>query len=126
MTKLFQPTLKQIQSSNLYAFENYLAQRYKKKFKNYSQLWNWSIKNCGNFWRSIAEFYEVPLLLKRNSKLFKKNTKFWKNIFFYNYDTNYFYLIEKNKSNDLPFILLAKTTLKKKLPIKSLILEYKH
>ena len=49
MTKLFQPTLKQIKSSNLYAFENYLSKQYKKKFKNYSQIWNWSVKNSGNF-----------------------------------------------------------------------------
>ena len=101
MTKLFQPTLKQIQRSNLYAFENYLAQHYKKKFKNYSQIWNWSVKNSGNFWKSIAEFYKVPLLLKKNPKLVQKSPKFWKTIFFHNFDTNYFYLIEKNNSNDL-------------------------
>ena len=51
MTKLFQPTLKQIKSSNLYAFENYLSKQYKKKFKNYSQIWNWSVK--------ILEFLEI-------------------------------------------------------------------
>jgi len=65
MTKLFQPSINQIQSSNLYAYENYLTQRYKKKFKDYSQLWNWSVKNSGNFWRSIAEFYRVPLIKKK-------------------------------------------------------------
>ena len=82
MTKLFQPTQKQIKISNLYAYENYLYENYKKSFKSYSQLWNWSVKNPSEFWKSIAEFYQVPLTKNKNSKLIKKNIQFWENIFF--------------------------------------------
>ena len=120
MTKLFQPTLKQIKSSNLYAFENYLSKQYKKKFKNYSQIWNWSVKNSGNFWKSIAEFYKVPLLLKKNPKLVQKSPKFWKTIFFHNFDTNYFYLIEKNNSNDLAIHFVGENNFEEKITYKEL------
>ena len=120
MTKLFQPTLKQIKSSNLYAFENYLSKQYKKKFKNYSQIWNWSVKNSGNFWKSIAEFYKVPLLLKKNPKLVQKSPKFWKTIFFHNFDTNYFYLIEKNNSNDLAIHFIGENNYEEKITYKEL------
>ena len=120
MTKLFQPTLKQIKSSNLYAFENYLSKRYKKKFKNYSQIWNWSVKNSGNFWKSIAEFYKVPLLFKKNPKLVQKSPKFWKTIFFHNFDTNYFYLIEKNNSNDLAIHFIGENNYEEKITYKEL------
>ncbi len=120
MTKLFQPTLKQIQSSNLYFFENYLTRRYKKKFKDYFQLWNWSVKNSGNFWRSITEFYKVPLTLKKNSKIIQKSSKFWKNIFFHNFDTNYFYLIEKNHSNDLAIHFIGENNFEEKISYKEL------
>ena len=62
MSKIFQPTQKQIKISNiLYAYENYLNKNYKKKFKNYSQLWNWSVKYPSDFWKSITEFYQVPI-----------------------------------------------------------------
>ncbi len=82
MSKLFQPTQKQIRISNLYAYENYLYKNYKKNFKNYSQLWNWSVKYPCDFWKSIAEFYQVPLIKNEKSKLMQKILNFGKIIFF--------------------------------------------
>ena len=95
MSKIFQPTQKQIKISNLYAYENYLNKNYKKKFKNYSQLWNWSVKYPSDFWKSITEFYQVPLIKNKNSKLIQKNTKFWKNNFFLIFKRITFNLLKK-------------------------------
>ena len=120
MSKIFQPTQKQIKISNLYAYENYLNKNYKKKFKNYSQLWNWSVKNPGDFWKSITEFYQVPLTKNKNSKLIQKNTKFWKNNFFFNFQTNYFQLIEKNKSNNLAIHFLGENNYEEKISYREL------
>ena len=120
MSKLFQPTLKQIKSSNLFAYENYLTKRYKKKFKNYSQLWNWSVKSKSDFWQSITEFYKVPLIKNKNSKIIQKNTQFWKNKFFLNFQTNYFQLIEKNKSNSLAIHFLGENNYEEKISYKEL------
>ena len=123
MTKLFQPTQNQIKSSNLYVYEDYLNKNYKKKFKNYSQLWNWSVNNPGKFWKSITEFYQVPLTKNKNSKLIQKNTKFWKNNFFFNFQTNYFQLIEKNKSNNLAIHFLGENNYEEKISYRELNLK---
>src|SRR6056300_86207 len=122
MTKLFQPTQKQIKSSNLYGYEDYLNKNYNKKFKNYSQLWNWSVKNPSDFWKSITEFYQVPLTKNKNSQLIQKNAQFWKNNFFFNFQTNYFQLIEKNKSISLAIHFLGENNHEEKISYKELSL----
>ena len=120
MSKLFQPSQSQIKSSNLSAYEKFLNQSYKKQFKNYSQLWNWSVKNPCDFWKSIADFYKVPLYAKKNAKLIQKNSQFWKTNFFLNYQTNYFRLLEKNKSNDLAIHFIGENKYEEKITYQEL------
>ena len=120
MSKLFQPSQSQIKSSNLSAYEKFLNQSYKKQFKNYSQLWNWSVKNPRDFWKSIADFYKVPLYAKKNAKLIQKNSQFWKTNFFLNYQTNYFCLLEKNKSNDLAIHFIGENKYEEKITYQEL------
>ena len=120
MSKLFQPSKSQIKSSNLSAYEKFLNQSYKKQFKNYSQLWNWSVKNPSDFWKSIADFYKVPLYAKKNAKLIQKNSQFWKTNFFFNYQTNYFCLLEKNKSNDLAIHFIGENKYEEKITYQEL------
>ena len=120
MSKLFQPSQSQIKSSNLSAYEKFLNQSYKKQFKNYSQLWNWSVKKPSDFWKSIADFYKVPLYAKKNAKLIQKNSQFWKTNFFLNYQTNYFCLLEKNKSNDLAIHFIGENKYEEKITYQEL------
>ena len=120
MSKLFQPSKSQIKSSNLSAYEKFLNQSYKKQFKNYSQLWKWSVKNLRDFWKSIADFYKVPLYAKKNAKLIQKNSQFWKTNFFFNYQTNYFCLLEKNKSNDLAIHFIGENKYEEKISYQEL------
>ena len=122
MTKLFQPTQNQIRSSNLYVYEGYLYKNYKQKFKNYSHLWNWSVKNPSDFWKSITEFYQVPLKKNKNSKLIQKNAQFWKNTFFFKFQTNYLQLIEKNNSNSLAIHFIGENNYEEKISYRELIL----
>ena len=120
MSKLFQPNQSQIKNSNLFAYEKFLNQSYKKQFKNYSQLWNWSVKNPSDFWKSIAEFYEVPLYAKKNAKLIQNNSQFWKTNFFFNYQTNYVCLLEKNTSNDLAIHFIGENKHEEKITYQEL------
>ena len=120
MSKLFQPNQSQIKNSNLFTYEKFLNQSYKKQFKNYSQLWNWSVKNPSDFWKSIAEFYEVPLYAKKNAKLIQNNSQFWKTNFFFNYQTNYVCLLEKNTSNDLAIHFIGENKHEEKITYQEL------
>ena len=120
MTKIFQPTKEIISSSNLSKYENYLKKIYKKKFKNYSQLWNWSVKNPSEFWNSIVTFYDVPLQKNKGAKIIHKNSSFWKTNFFHNFNTNYFQLIEKNKSDNLAIHFIGENQYEEKISYKEL------
>ena len=120
MTKLFQPNQRQIRNSNLYRFESYLTKNFKKKFKNYFELWNWTVKNPSNFWQSIAKFFEIPLQVKKNAKVIKTNSIFWKTNFFINYQTNYFHLIEKNISENLAIHFIGENNYEEKITYKEL------
>ena len=101
MTKLFQPTQKQIYDSNLYSFEVFVKKSHQKKFKTYSQLWNWSVKNPNQFWQSITEFFSVPIYFNKNAKIMQKGSNFCNTYFYKKCNVNYFSLIEKNNSKDL-------------------------
>ena len=115
MTKLFQPTQKQIYDTNLHSFEVFLNKSRQKKFKDYFQLWNWSIKNPEQFWQSITEFFEVPLHLKKNAKIVQKGSNFWNTYFYSKCNINYFSLIEKNNSNNLAIHFIGENNFEEKI-----------
>jgi len=71
---------KKLKNSNLFKFEDFLKKKYRIKHKNnYEQLWNWSVRNSGEFWKSIWEFSNVKGQL--GSKLNYFSNIFYKNEF---------------------------------------------
>ena len=115
MIKLFQPTQKQISDSNLHSFEVFLKKSRQKKFKDYFQLWSWSVKNPEQFWQSITEFFEVPLHLKKNAKIVQKGSNFWNTYFYSKCNVNYLSLIEKNNSQDLAIHFIGENNFEEKI-----------
>ena len=79
--KLWQPSLIVKKNSNLFAFENYISKKLKKKFnRNYKNLLNWSIKNSPEFWSRFWDFSKIKgLKVKKNLK----NQKLFIKIYFY-------------------------------------------
>ncbi len=58
--KLWEANSKTKLKSNLFAFENFLANKFNyKPEKNYKKLLNWTIKNPKLFWTSIWEFSNI-------------------------------------------------------------------
>lgn len=55
---LWQPTRSFVESSNLTAYRNWLAQR-GKSFANYTELWQWSTSDLDAFWQSMLEYFDV-------------------------------------------------------------------
>ena len=79
--KLWQASLKDKRNSNLFAFENYLSEKFNKKFNgNYNNLLNWSIKNSPDFWSTFWDFSKIKGI-KSKKKL--KNQKFFTKTYFY-------------------------------------------
>ena len=77
MTKKLWEASKEVKkNSNLFAFENFLSKRFKKKFQNnYKKIQEWSIKNSADFWDSFWDFSKI------NGKKGKKKNKKIKNFF---------------------------------------------
>ena len=101
MAKLYQPSKKQIQISNLYKFEKIIEKTYKKKFPNYLKLWDWSVKKPDYFWNTVIDFFDVSIIRPKFFKAFKKNSKFWRSDFYDKCKINYYELISRNTSLDL-------------------------
>ena len=120
MTKLFKPTQKQIYDTNLHSFEVFLKKSRQKKFKDYFQLWSWSVKNPDQFWQSITEFFNVPIFLNKNAKIMQKGSNFWNTYFYTNSNVNYFSLIEKNNSQDLAIHFIGENSYEEKLSYREL------
>ena len=78
--KLWQASLKDKRNSNLFAFENYLSEKFNKKFNgNYNNLLNWSIKNSPDFWSTFWDFSKIKGI--KSKKKIKKSKIFYKNLF---------------------------------------------
>jgi acetoacetyl-CoA synthetase len=53
------PTEERINNSNLTKFFTYLSENYSNNFTSYSELYNWSVDDIENFWKSIWEYAEI-------------------------------------------------------------------
>ena len=57
MTKLlWEPSRERIQNTNMHKFLNFINEKFKKKFTEYSHLYQWSVENIPEFWVSMWEF----------------------------------------------------------------------
>jgi len=69
--------------TNIAKYSNFIKKNYKINFANdYNRMWQWSVDNPGNFWKSVWDFTKIKgepgnILLKK-SKIFLKN-KFFPN-----------------------------------------------
>lgn len=58
---LWQPTQRDIEKSNIYNFIQHLNSEYNKNFKDYKDLYNWSIHHYENFWEACLKFSQIKL-----------------------------------------------------------------
>lgn len=56
---LWQPSLEQKQASRLADYQMWLAEHYGLPQGEYDVLWQWSVDNLEQFWRSIWEYFQV-------------------------------------------------------------------
>jgi len=56
---LWMPSEERIKNSNMYAFMNQINETYHKNFKEYNQLYQWSIENIPEFWAAMWDFADI-------------------------------------------------------------------
>ncbi len=89
-----------------------------KKTSNFKDLWKWSVNNPDSFWSEVWDFTKIKGIKK--GKTIKKNSIFYKNIFFPDSKINYAenLLVKKNNENAIHF--LSESGLEKKISWKKL------
>ena len=58
-TLLWQPSLAEQKDSRMADYLRFLARTRGLAFLDYAQLYNWSTSELGDFWASIAEYFQV-------------------------------------------------------------------
>lgn len=53
---LWKPSQEQIKKSNMFAFMTGVNQKYHKNFREYRELWQWSVDSLPEFWKEMWEF----------------------------------------------------------------------
>ncbi len=56
---LWQPSEQRIKSTNMYRFMQLVNERFKKNFKDYPELWEWSVENLEDFWDTAWHFLNI-------------------------------------------------------------------
>ena len=120
MTKLYQPSLKKIHSTNLYKFQNVVEKKFNKKFTNYKKFWQWSNSHSNQFWSFLIEHFEIPLTKKKTFKVLNPKSDFWRMVFFDKSLINYYQLIFNNVSQDLAIHFVGENEFEEKLTYKNL------
>ena len=120
MTKLYQPSLKKIHSTNLYKFQNAVEKKFNKKFTNYRKFWQWSNSHSDQFWSFLIEHFDIPLTKKKTFKVLNPKSDFWRTVFFDKSLVNYYQLIFNNVSQDLAIHFVGENEFEEKLTYKNL------
>jgi acetoacetyl-CoA synthetase len=120
MTKLYQPSLKKIHSTNLYKFQNAVEKKFNKKFTNYRKFWQWSNSHSDQFWSFLIEHFDIPLTKKKTFKVLNPKSDFWRMVFFDKSLINYYQLIFNNVSQDLAIHFVGENEFEEKLTYKNL------
>ncbi|MBF0227509.1 MAG: acetoacetate--CoA ligase [Desulfobacterales bacterium] len=56
---LWSPSEERIKNTNMFNFIRYINSKYGHDFNDYTSIYNWSIENIEDFWRSIWDFCEI-------------------------------------------------------------------
>ena len=120
MAKLYQPSLKKIQSTNLYKFQKAVEKKFNRKFSNYKNFWQWSNQYPDQFWKFLIDHFDIPLVQKKTFKISNKKSQFWKTVFFDKSLINYYQLIFDNISQDLAIHFVGENNFEEKITYENL------
>ena len=120
MTKLYQPSLKKIHSTNLYKFQKVVEKKFNRKFSDYKKFWQWSNQYPDLFWNFLIDHFNIPLVQKKSFKILNQKSQFWKTMFFEKSLVNYYQLIFSNMSQDLAIHFVGENNFEEKITYENL------
>ncbi len=100
---LWRPSEDFIQNANLTAYERWLEEEKGLSFKDYDEIWQWSVNDIEDFWESIWEYFEIIHHSPYQSVLSSHDMPGAK--WFEGSTLNYAEHIFRKKSNDRPAII---------------------
>lgn len=103
---IWKPTDEFKSSSNLSHFMDWLQEEKDLQFNDYKSLWEWSTTCIEDFWKSIAEYFDVNFHSNYNSVLSGKEMPYYK--WFSGARLNYAEHILTNKTTEYPALLYKK------------------
>jgi acetoacetyl-CoA synthetase len=56
---LWEPSKQRIENSNIYAFMQTVNEKFNKSFSDYSNLYEWSVENLEDFWKTAWDFFNI-------------------------------------------------------------------
>mgnify|MGYP001238142251 CR=1 FL=1 len=105
--------------TNIAKYSNFIKKNYKINFANdYNRMWQWSVDNPGNFWKSVWDFTKIKG--EPGNILLKKSKIFLKNKFFPNSRLNYAENLLKKNNQDQSIIFKSENGYKTELSWKNL------
>ncbi len=67
MKPLWKPTEERVKRSQILKFMEYVNTQYNKEFDSYNQLYEWSVTDIENFWKSVSEFTKIKYIKRGHS-----------------------------------------------------------
>jgi acetoacetyl-CoA synthetase len=109
---LWKSSVDRLNKSNLSKFERFLQEKYKVNFeKDFNKLFDWSIKNRGDFWKSVWKFSNVKGEL--GQKIFEESEVFFKDEFFIDSKLNFSENLLKKNDDSIALTFISENNLKK-------------
>jgi acetoacetyl-CoA synthetase len=66
---IWYPTEQRVKNSNIMKYISYVNEKYGKDFKNYDELYQWSITDLENFWESVSDWVGIKYSKKHEKVL---------------------------------------------------------
>lgn len=105
---LWSPDKNFIESSNMFAFQKWLAEHNSLTFNNYQELWQWSVEEPSAFWESIWEYFKIISHSNYNEVL--SNDEMPNSKWFKGATLNYSEHIFRHKSKDRSALIFQNET----------------
>ncbi len=116
---LWQPSEERIKNTNMYRFMNVVNDKFNKNFKDYAQLWEWSVDNIEDFWATTWDFIDITAS-KPYEKAIDDPTKMPGAKFFVNCKLNFAENLLKFRNDNLALVFRGEDSVRRTLTYNQL------